>query len=174
MKAKLEDMTFDLERLSELADRERRQNKEDLAALVRNVEGLEEIDENLDKVANFVWSEVEDEIYRGDKQGLTDIECKISGLIDESMLRKNCPVFQCSVESGAGDSEESQMEWKCHNQASKRPRLDSTVSSYASEKVERASDGFPRMAFRDVLVVVEANEAVEEIFDLKVASRMKK
>ena len=79
-----------------------------------------------------------------------------------------------SFESGAGDSEESQTEWECHNQASKRPRLDSTVSSYASEKEERAGDDFPRMAFRDVLVVVEANEAVEEIFDLKVASRMKK
>ena len=171
LKAKLEDMTFDLERLSELFDRE---NKEDLAAVVQKVEGLEERDENLDKVTNFVWSEVEDEIYRGDKQGLTDIECKISGLIDESMLRKNCPVFQCSVESGAGDSEESQMEWECLNQASKRPRLDSTVSSYASEKEERAGDDFPRMAFREVLVVVEANEAVEEIFDLKVASRMKK
>ena len=174
LKAKLEDMTFDLERLSELADRERRQNKEDLAAVVRNVEGLEEKDENLDKVANFVWSEVEDEIYRGDKQGFTDIECKFSGLIDESMLGKNCPVFHHSVESGADDSEVSQMEWECHNQASKRPRLDSTVSSYASEKEERAGDDFPRMAFRDVLVVVEANEAVEEIFDLKVASRMKK
>ena len=49
-----------------------------------------------------------------------------------------------------------------------------TVSSYASEKEERAGDDFPRMAFREVLVVVEANEAVEEIFDLKVASRMKK
>ena len=120
-------MTSDHARLSEIFDRERRQNKEDLAALVRNVEGLEEIDENLDKVANFVWSEVEDEIYRGDKQGFTDIECKISGLIDESMLRKNCPVFQCSVESGAGDSEESQMERECHHQTLKRPRLDSTI-----------------------------------------------
>ena len=174
MKAKLEDMTFDLERLSELADRERRQNKEDLAAVVRNVEGLEEKDENLDKVANFVWSEVEDEIYRGDKQGFTDIECKISGQIDESMLSKYCPVFHYSVESGAGDSEESQMEWKCHNQASKRPRLDSTVSSYASEKEERAGDNIPRMAFRGVLVLVEVKQAVEEIFDLKVTSRMKK
>ena len=174
LKAKLEDMTFDLERLSELFDRERRQNKEDLAAVVQKVEGLEERDENLDKVANFVWSEVEDEIYRGDKQGFTDIECKFSVLIDESMLGKNCPVFHHSVESGAGDSEESQMEWECLNQASKRPRLDSTVSSYASEKEERAGDDFPRMAFREVLVVVEANEAVDEIFDLKVASRMKK
>ena len=66
------------------------------------------------------------------------------------------------------------MERECHNQASKRARLDSTASSYASEKEERAGDNLPRMAFRDVLVVVEANEAVEEIFDLKVASRMKK
>merc|ERR1712013_329875 len=169
LKAKLEDMTFDLERLSELFDRE---NKE--ATVVQNVEGLEERDEILDKVANFVWSEVEDEIYRGDKQGFTDIECKISGLIDESMLGKNCPVFHSSVESGVDDSEEIQMERECHNQASKRPRLDSTVSSYASEKEDRAGDDYPRMAFRDVLVVVEANEAVEEIFDLKVASRMKK
>ena len=95
-------------------------------------------------------------------------------LTDESMLGKNCPVFQSSVESGAGVSDENQMERKCHNQASKRPRLDSTVSSYASEKEERAGDDFPRMAFRDVLVLVEAKEAVEEIFDLKVASRMKK
>ena len=171
LKAKLEDMTFDLERLSELFDRE---NKEDLAAVVQKVEGLEERDENLDKVTNFVWSEVEDEIYRGDKQGFTDIECKFSGLLDENMLGKNCPVFHCSVESGTDDSEESQMEWECLNQASKRPRLDSTVSSYASEKEERAGDDFPRMAFREVLVVVEANEAVDEIFDLKVASRMKK
>ena len=90
------------------------------------------------------------------------------------MLRKYCLVSHCSVESGAGESEESQMEKECHNQTSKRPRLDSTVSSYASEKEERAGDDFPPMAFRDVLVVVEANEAVEEIFDLKVASRMKK
>ena len=66
------------------------------------------------------------------------------------------------------------MERECHNQVSKRARLDSTVSSYASEKEERAGDDFPRMAFRDVLVVVEANKAVDEIFDLKVASRMKK
>ena len=173
LKAKLEDITFDLERLSELFDREKRQNKEDLAAVVQKVEALKERDENLDKVANFVWSEVEDEIYRGDKQGFTDIECKISGLIDERMLGKNRPVFHYSVESGSDDSEESQMEWECHNQASKRPRLDSTVSSYDSGKDE-LGDNFPRMAFRDVLVVVEANEAVEEIFDLKVASRMKK
>ena len=45
-----------------------------------------------------------------------------------------------------------------------------TVSSYASEKEERAGDDFPRKAFRDVL----AKEAVEEIFDLKVAGRIKK
>ena len=90
------------------------------------------------------------------------------------MLRNNCPVFHCPVESGAGDSEESQMERECHNQTSKRPRLDSTVSSYASEKEERAGDNFPRMAFRDVLVLVEVKQAVEEIFDLKVTSRMKK
>merc|ERR1711962_1470399 len=38
LKAKLEDMTFDLERLSELFDRVRRQNKEDLAAVVQKVE----------------------------------------------------------------------------------------------------------------------------------------
>ena len=80
----------------------------------------------------------------------------------------------CPVESGAGDSEESQMEWKCHNQASKRPRLDSTVSSYASGKEERAGDDLPRMSLRDMLVLVEVKEAVDEIFDLKVASRMKK
>merc|ERR1711953_1172288 len=91
LKAKLEDMTFDLERLSQLFDREKRQNKEDLAALVQNVEALKERDENLDKVANFVWSEVEDEIYRGDKQGFTDIDCNVSGLIDESMLGKKLP-----------------------------------------------------------------------------------
>ena len=115
----------------------------------------------------------EDEIYRGDKQGFTNIECKIFGMMDESMLRKNCPVFHCSVESEAGDSDESQMEKECHNQASKRPRLDSTVSSYASEKDE-LGDNFPRMAFRDVLVLVEVKDAVEEIFDLKIASRVKK
>ena len=49
-----------------------------------------------------------------------------------------------------------------------------TVSSYASEKEERAGDNIPRMAFRGVLVLVEVKQAVEEIFDLKVTSRMKK
>ena len=67
------------------------------------------------------------EIYRGDKQGFTDIKCKISGLMDESMLRNNRPVFHGSVESEAGDSEESQMERECHHQTLKRPRLDSTI-----------------------------------------------
>ena len=60
LKAKLEDMTSNLARLSKMFDWERLQNKEDLAALVQRVEGLEERDENLDKIANFVWSEVED------------------------------------------------------------------------------------------------------------------
>ena len=167
-------MTSDPARLSEMFDWERMQNKEDLAALVQRVEGLKERDENLDKIANFVWSEVEDEIYRGDKQGFTDIECKISVLMDESMLRNIRPVFHCSVESEAGNLEESQMERECHHQTLKRPRLDSTVSSYASEKEERAGVDFPRMAFRDISVLVEAKEAVEEIFDLRVAGRMKK
>ena len=121
LKKKSQDLSSDLERLSEALVRERREKKEEVAAMMRRVKTLEAAeDELLEMATKFGLAKVEDEIY---KDGA--LESVVEERDDQAY--SDLPNFGTSQVVSTDGSE---------NQAAKRRRLnelDDSISSVESE-----------------------------------------
>ena len=124
LKKKSQDLSSDLERLSEALVRERREKKEEVAAMMRRVKTLEAAeDELLEMATKFGLAKVEDEIY---KDGALEsvVEERVVAPTDQAY--SDLPNFGTSKVVSTEGSE---------NQAKRRRlnELDDSISSVESE-----------------------------------------
>merc|ERR1719430_1039418 len=156
LKRKSQDLSSDLERLSEALVRERREKKEEVAAMMLRVKNLEAAeDELLEMATKFGLAEVEDEIYK---------DGALERVVEE---RDVAPPDQATVDEANSDFGTSQVVSTegSENRAAKRPRLtklDDSVSSVDSEVRESFGENLMPTVYQGA---THGEEVKEDNFD---------
>jgi len=156
LKRKSQDLSSDLERLSEALVRERREKKEEVAAMMLRVKNLEAAeDELLEMATKFGLAEVEDEIYK---------DGALERVVEE---RDVAPTDQATVDEAYSDFGTSQVVSTegSENRAAKRRRLtklDDSVSSVDSEVRESFGENLMPTVYQGA---THGEEVKEDNFD---------
>jgi len=165
LKRKSKDLSCDLERLSEAIERERRDSKEEAAAMMMRVRTLEAAeDELLQMATKSGFVEVEDEIYNDDalesvSKEMDDAQNDEASVDEIALLDlPNLGTSEVELETGRLVSTKSS-----DNRTVKRRRLAESISSVDSEVMGSLGENLLPRVYQDG--ATHGKEAKEDHFD---------